>query len=262
MDDVMADPVLRAQYEGELSGYTAYSSPDMKLLWVTYTCRGGKVLNNALVHTTQTGEGEPGEENQWHAPVSRDQVLSRLEGFHPSLKKIVAMASEDGIKVHNLFKRPALTSFVRGVTAVLGDAAHVMLPTHGAGGGIAIESAASLEVLFSRVDGRNGAMVQQRLAVFDKLRIPRCNLTMLASNGGPEWRQIPGVVEEIRRFYSGPLPPAGLLQYNKPFREIFFCHDEFRAAEQALAQLNQAPSSSGLASAEAEHDRPGAAPTP
>lgn len=233
MDDVLAEPTLRSQYIDEFPGFIGWRDPDKDILWVSYTCRGGKVLNNAVVHTTKTGEGEEG---LWHTPASQDQVLATLENFHPSVKKMVTMASEDGIKVHHLHKKPVLASFVRGRTAVVGDAAHIMMPTHAAGGSIAIESAASLEALFGQVDAADDQAVKQRLRLFDKLRIPRCNLTMLASNAGPEWLHVPGVEEEIRRFYTGPLPPIGALPYSKPFREVLFYHDEYRAAEQALAE--------------------------
>ncbi|KAL2022938.1 hypothetical protein VTK56DRAFT_4153 [Thermocarpiscus australiensis] len=235
-DEVMAEPALRALYARELPGFTGWQDPDKRVSWITYTCRGGKVLNNAVLHDTQMGEGEEDGADLWHSPVSKAQVLETVENFHPSMKKIATMASEDGIKVHHLYKRKALTSFVRGRTAVVGDAAHVMVPTHAAGAGIAIESAASLDVLFRGVDGKDSGIIKQRLELFDKLRIPRCNLTMLASNAGPEWTKVPGFEEEVRKFYSGPLPPLGALPYTKVFREILFRHDEYRTAEMALAE--------------------------
>lgn len=45
----------------------------------------------------------------------------------------------------------------------MGDAAYVMKPTHAAGAGIVIESAASLEVLFCRVDSSDDQAMRQRL---------------------------------------------------------------------------------------------------
>ena len=232
MDDVMADPELRAQFDDRPPGFQSWRDPVKEILWVSYTCRGGKVLNNAVVHETQAGEGE---EDLWHSEVSKDKVLAMLENFHPTPKKIVQLANEDGIKVHHLFKRPPLSSFVRGRAVVVGDAAHVMMPTHAAGGAVAIETAASLEVLLRGVDGRDMATLGERLILFDKLRIPRCNLTMLASNAGPAWLAVPGVEEDVRKFYQGPLPPAGSLPWGHEFREVLFNHDAFRAAEDALA---------------------------
>ncbi|KAK4098495.1 FAD/NAD(P)-binding domain-containing protein [Parathielavia hyrcaniae] len=241
-DEVMAEPALRALYTRELPGFTAWHDPHNQVFWVSYTCRGGTILNNAVLHDTRVGEGEgdidadANSENLWHSPVSKSEVLAVVENFHPAMKTIVTMASEDGIKVHHAHKRPPLASFVRGRTAVVGDAAHVMLPTHAAGAGVAIESAASLEVLFRGVDGKDGVVMGQRMELFDRLRIPRCNLTMLASNGGPEWTKVPGFEQEVRRFYSGPLPPPCAMPYSKAFREVLFRHDEFHAAGQALAE--------------------------
>ncbi|KAK0634112.1 hypothetical protein B0T14DRAFT_467396 [Immersiella caudata] len=232
MDDVLADPDLAEQYNRP-PGFQSWTDPASEILWVSYTCRSGKVLNNAVVHPTQAGEGE---EDLWHSEAPKDKVLAMLENFHPTPKKIVHLANEDGIKVHHLFKRPALTSFVRGRTIVVGDAAHVMMPTHAAGGAIAIETAASLEVLFKGISCKDEVVLKKRLELFDKLRMPRCNLTMTASNAGPGWIAVPGVEEEVRRFYAGPLPPVGSVPWGSAFREFLFHHDEYRAAEEALVE--------------------------
>ncbi|KAK4183923.1 hypothetical protein QBC35DRAFT_417971, partial [Podospora australis] len=237
MDEVTADPVLRQTYSGP-AGFVAFGDKEMKVLWVTYMCRGGKVLNNAIVHDTRLHEENGGgsKDSIWHVPASTDQVLGLLDeyNFHPSVKSIVTMANEDGIKAHHLYKRPALESFIRGKTLVVGDAAHVMMPTHAAGGGIAIESAASLEVLFQGVRGSDEKTLKQRLEIWNSLRLPRCNLTMLASNAGPRWLHVPGVEEEVRKYYQGPLPPLGSKPYSKVFRDVLFKHDEYRTANEAL----------------------------
>ncbi len=243
MDDVLADPDLSQVYASQPSGFVSWRDPVKEILWVSYTCRGGRVLNNAVVHDTQAGEGE---DDLWHSEVSKENVLAMLDNFHPTPRKIVQLASEDGIKVHHLFKRNPMTSFVRGRTIIVGDAAHVMMPTHAAGGSIAVETAAALEVLFRDMshddttnpnDGSISENFQKRLEAFDRVRVPRCNLTLLASNAGPRWLDVPGVEDEIRRFYQGPLPPAGSLPWGRQFRETLFNHDAYRAAEEALAAL-------------------------
>lgn len=237
MDDVLADPALRALYDPAttLPGFKQFRDPANGVLWVTYTCRGQRVLNSAVVHPTQPGEAGDSDDDQWHSAAAPEQVLAMLGNFHETPRKIVGLANEDGIKVHRLFKRPALETFVRGRAVVVGDAAHVMLPTHAAGGAIAIESAAALEVLLRGVDGGDAEVMGRRLELFDKLRLPRCNLTMLASNAGPPWLAVPGVEEEVRKYYDGPLPPAGSLPWTAAFREALFHHDAYRAAEEMLA---------------------------
>ncbi|KAK4445338.1 3-hydroxybenzoate 6-hydroxylase [Podospora aff. communis PSN243] len=235
MEDVLADPDLAAQYTDRPPGFQSWTDPSNSILWVSYTCRSGKVLNNAVVHPTQPNQSDT---NPWHSEAPKSAVLAMLHNFHPSLQKIIHLATEDGIKVHHLFKRPALTSFVHGRALVVGDAAHVMMPTHAAGGAIAIETAATLETLFSGVNPKSDSTAfRKRLELFDRLRIPRCNTTMLASNAGPGWLSVPGVEDEVRRFYgSGPLPPVGSIPWGAAFREFLFHHDAYRAAEEALVE--------------------------
>ncbi|KAK5631755.1 hypothetical protein RRF57_007469 [Xylaria bambusicola] len=252
MDEVMADPELATQYRDELPGFLGWFDAQKHILWVTYTCRGGTVLNNAVVHDTAAPQNKEGAGNEkdisWHALAATDTVLATLSNFHPAARQIVSMASEDGIIEHRLFHRPPLESFVRGRTAVIGDTAHVMMPTHAAGAAIAIESASVLEVLFRDVESqsRNATggeeafdvekehIIKERLRLFDKLRIPRCNLTMIVSNAGPEGLHRPGLEQEIRRFYHGPLPPSDALPWSDEFREVLFHHDASLEAEQAL----------------------------
>ncbi|KAF2969252.1 hypothetical protein GQX73_g4373 [Xylaria multiplex] len=258
MDDVMADPELAEQYRNKLPGFLGWLDATTRTLWVNYTCRDGSVLNNAVVHDSggifssqgwsKDGRGHDEED----ISAAKETVLETLSNFHPAARRVVSIASEDGIKVHRHFKRPPLESFVRGRTAIIGDAAHVMLPTHAAGSAIAIESTSVLEVLFRDVEGRlNGSVdsdsgqgteidggrertIKKRLQLFDKLRIPRCNFTMLISNAGSDGLRAQGVEQEIRRFYSGPLPPKDALPWSSQFREVLFHYDAFKEAEQAL----------------------------
>ena len=180
--------------------------------------------------------------------MKKEEVLDVVKGFNKSLTSLIEMAynvssgdeqgiGEKGIKVHHLYKRPPLNSFVRGKAVIIGDAAHVMMPTHAAGGAVAIESAATMEVLFRNFPSDTcelGEFVKSRLKLFDQLRIPRCNLTMLASNAGPPWLKVPGVEEEIRKYYQGPLPGKNAVSWGKEFREFLFCYDAFERAEEAV----------------------------
>ncbi|EGZ78691.1 FAD/NAD(P)-binding domain-containing protein [Neurospora tetrasperma FGSC 2509] len=266
----LTNPSLRPHFlphsqGGPLPGFLSWHDPIKDVLWVSYPCRGGRVLNNAIVHDTPPQpSGEAGESSPpgrgWSTAVGKEEVLKVLSGFHGAVRALVDLAygeegeekegeengrgtGEKGIKVHHLFKRPALNSFVRGKAVVIGDAAHVMMPTHAAGGAIAIESAATMEVLFRDFPSDPPQLeefVKRRLQLFDQLRIPRCNLTMLASNAGPKWLNVEGVEEEARRYYKGPLPHKDTLPWTKEFREVLFCYDAFEAAEEEVRKEEEA----------------------
>ncbi|KAH9900441.1 FAD/NAD(P)-binding domain-containing protein [Xylariomycetidae sp. FL2044] len=281
-DVTRADPVLAAQFaDDQLPGFLAWADARKDVFWASYTCRHNTVLNNAVVHDSSIGisddenedddEEEDGNDvksskkknnnnsNPWNRPASKRRVLETLENFHPAARKIVSLASEDGIKVHRLFARPPLASFVRGRAVIVGDAAHAMMPTHAAGGAMAIETAGVLEVVLFTVSGVNGVLlgttsttsttttdnnttttttmgIDERLRIFDRLRVPRCNLAMLASNAGPAWLDVPGLEEEIRRFYKGPLPGRGERPWGDEFREVLFGYDGVGEAEKAMRE--------------------------
>lgn len=236
MDKVAAKPDLAAIFGRGPPGFMGWIDRDGDVLCITYRCRGGKLLNVAVAHKTRPRPHGEGGEGKWNSPASKAEVLDTLKNFHRSLQKLVGMADEDGIQSHHLYTRPPLESFVRGRAVMVGDAAHVMKPTHAAGAGIAIESAATLEVLFRGFNAAKDApAMRRRLELFDELRIPRCNLTMLASNAARGCFPAPGKEEKtLRRFYSGPLLPPSTSPYSKACRKLLFDHDEFRAAEDLL----------------------------
>ncbi|KAJ2981332.1 hypothetical protein NUW58_g6716 [Xylaria curta] len=173
MEDVMSDPELAVPFREQHKGFIGWTDAAKGILWISYTCRGGTLLSNAVVHNTEeqgpshssssgtdglSGHGAQGqqatdrqddaENTPWHTPVTKEAATETCSNFHPALRRIISLASEDGIRVHKLFKRPPLESFVRGRTVIIGDAAHVMMPTHAAGCSTAIESAGVLEGLF------------------------------------------------------------------------------------------------------------------
>ncbi|KAI0455673.1 FAD/NAD(P)-binding domain-containing protein [Xylaria acuta] len=270
-DWLVSRPEIKEAFSGPFEGFIGWSDPTKQVFWVAYACSGGAVLSNAVVHDTEdhipsqfssddknsssdhsaeserteSGKDNEAENTSWHTPATKEAVLKTCSNFHPSIRQLVSLASDDGIRVHRLFKRPPLETFVSGRTAVIGDAAHVMMPTHAAGCAMAIESAGVLEVLFKGLEGhlnssanwdsnRRELVIRERLELFDKLRIPRCNLAMLLSNAGPEGLRLPGVEQEIRRFYQGPLPSKEKVPWSAEFREVLFNYNAFEEAPQAL----------------------------
>ena len=76
----------------------------------------------------------------WVTPRSRAELLDSFTGWgHDALKLLSCIESPSAWSIHAI--DPPLGSYSRGQVAILGDAAHGMLPHLGAGAGQGIEDA-------------------------------------------------------------------------------------------------------------------------
>jgi len=107
--------------------------------FVRYLIRNRTLLNGVAFATTDrwTEEG-------WSIRSSREELLEQFEGWHEDILGIFRNAPEDGIFKWALFDRDPLPRWTEGRVALLGDAAHPMLPFLGLGAAMALEDSALL----------------------------------------------------------------------------------------------------------------------
>lgn len=228
-DKVLAHPDAGQLYKGHAPGFTTFYKTEPGrpgLLLNTYPCRGGELLYAALVHPTKPKE--KGLEG-WDSPADYQDVISDAQGFHPAVQAICQDASD--VKVYTQMSRDPIENFSRGKAILIGDAGHLMLPTHGQGASMALEDAIALEVLFQGVG--NNEHVQARAALFDKLRLPRVGAVQTMSNKsmGPGEKMI----TEVKKYYDGPLPGPRAKTFSSEFNDFFFLYDVGQEARKMLA---------------------------
>lgn len=128
---------------------TVWLAPRMHL--VTYPLRGGEALNAVcVVEGTQ-----PGDPRDWDAAASQAQLEAALGPVCSAVRECIAAMPSWRLWVLN--GRAPVTSadaLARGCIALLGDAAHPMLPYLAQGAGMAIEDARELQRAFTMVDQR------------------------------------------------------------------------------------------------------------
>lgn len=121
----------------------------------------------------------------WYASVRSDRTfagphLPHLQGYfgswHRSVREVLDRIDEDAILHHGLFETPKLPSFVKGGTALVGDAAHAMAPFLGRGACEAIVDGATL----GRCVGQASSL-EAGLAAYDKARRKRTQRLVLSS---------------------------------------------------------------------------------
>ncbi|MFH8716839.1 NAD(P)H-dependent oxidoreductase (plasmid) [Streptomyces zaomyceticus] len=107
---------------------------------------------------------------------ARAALLDAMDGWHPPVVDLVREAVAEDVLVTDIHDRDPVDGWVDGRVALLGDAAHPMVPALGQGANMALEDALVLaEALAS------AAEVPDALADYARERAPRTGAVVLAS---------------------------------------------------------------------------------
>jgi len=122
---------------------------------VHYPLRAGAIVNIvALVEDDWRGEERGRDGAQfWDQRGDRSFLLDRFKDWAPEALELLS-APQNWLR-WPMFDRPPLESFARGRTALLGDAAHPMLPYLAQGAAQAIEDSAALSLAFLEYGARD-----------------------------------------------------------------------------------------------------------
>ncbi|KAK4496710.1 hypothetical protein PRZ48_012693 [Zasmidium cellare] len=116
-------------------------------------------------------------EDGWNISTTPENLIATFPGLDPRVHKLFAHA--DDIKMWRLYVHEPYPYWVRGRCALLGDAAHPMLPDQSQGACQAIEDAGALGIIFS--DQYDHLSVTQRLQLYEDERKPRATRVQEAS---------------------------------------------------------------------------------
>lgn len=137
-----------------------------------YPVSGGKSLNFVAF-----AERAGWEEEGWNIPASKAELRAEFADWHPHVTRIIEAAPQDKLFKWALCARSPLMRWVRGRAAVLGDAAHPLLPYLGQGAVMAIEDAVVLGRAFAESED-----LAQALARYEAARVGRARLVVERSS--------------------------------------------------------------------------------
>ncbi|KAF9454477.1 FAD/NAD(P)-binding domain-containing protein [Macrolepiota fuliginosa MF-IS2] len=138
---------------------------------IAYPISRGKLINFVAFISRHDKENSKFS-GPWVTPTEREEMASTFKRWEPEVQALIDCVNQPlRWAIHTV--RP-LSTFVHGRVAVIGDAAHSMVPTQGSGAGQAIEDAFILATVLGnpRTDG-SSASIQRALKVFDIVRRPR-----------------------------------------------------------------------------------------
>ena len=157
--------------------------------FVHYPVSGGRLVNVVAMAPARDWRTE-----SWSAEGSVADLLREFEGWDARVTQLIAAATDT--KRWALYDREPLGRWVNGRLALLGDAAHAMLPFFGQGAAQAVEDA---EVLGACLAGVGPDAVPEALKRYESIRLPRASKVQLMSRGREVQNHLPDGVEQERR---------------------------------------------------------------
>lgn len=142
--------------------------------FVTYPVRGEQLVN--VVILTRSAQWA---EESWSAKGDIAELRMHFAGWCPYVERALDGIDESQLYRWGLFVRRPLESWIRGRVALLGDAAHPMLPYLGQGASSTIEDAIVLGRAFACE-----ADPAEALALYQASRIKRASFLQAESNLG------------------------------------------------------------------------------
>lgn len=167
---------------------SAYVDMGPRLSFVYYYVSGGKRLNWLALGQTNDRKRE-----SWSQTASKAEIITAFDGWYERPKRLIE--ASDQTFVTALYDRTPLDRWVDGRIAIMGDAAHAMLPYHAQG---AVQSLEDAWVLARSLE-QSQADPTTALQRFQSLRRDRANLMVQQSRNAERWYHLDNPEEVAAR---------------------------------------------------------------
>ncbi|OJT05234.1 3-hydroxybenzoate 6-hydroxylase 1 [Trametes pubescens] len=201
-----AEPTGDAAYRAIIPSHLLLNDPDLKGFvdipemtgWMgpgrhimAYSIRAKKEFNIVLIHP------DNGSVESWNAEGSADRMRADFADFEPRVRKLLSFV--DSTLKWRLMDRQPLKTWIHPSSKVvlLGDACHPMLPYRAQGAAMAIEDAAVLGNLLSRLT--DPAQLKTLIQAYEDLRLPRTAETQRQSRLNQKIFHLPDGPEQEKR---------------------------------------------------------------
>jgi salicylate hydroxylase len=157
--------------------------------FVHYPIRGGQLVNVVAIVPAGAWRNE-----SWTADGEISDLIAEFEGWDDRLQQLIISASST--KRWAMYDRDPLERWTVGRIALLGDAAHAMLPFFAQGAAQAIEDAVVLAGCLKNADRSS---VSHALERYDAIRRPRASQVQAMSRGREVQNHLPDGPEQQQR---------------------------------------------------------------
>ena len=167
---------------------SAYVDMGPRLSFVYYYVSGGAQLNWIAL-----GQSEDKKRESWSQTASKAEVIAAFDGWYARPRQLIEATQQPFVTA--LYDRDPLDTWVAGRIALMGDAAHAMLPYHAQGAVQSIEDAWVL----ARTLSLGGPDVDAALQRYQTLRLDRANKLVQQSRNAERWYHVEDADEVASR---------------------------------------------------------------
>lgn len=165
-------PAARLAGLPNLQAFTKWWGPTPESQIVTFPLNAGKDI---FIFATTAQESWHLE--SWTTQGSVQELRDSYAGYHPDARALLGACDE--VLKTALYERDPMPAWVKGHMAVLGDAAHPMMPFMAQGAGMAIEDGVVLACSMRKV--QQAAEIPEALRGYESLRKERASKIQLGS---------------------------------------------------------------------------------
>ena len=177
---------------------------------VIYYVSGGRKINWICMGSSPSARAE-----SWSATASTEEILGVYRGWNKEVTELVRISPTPFVTA--LYDRAPLKRWVNGRIALMGDAAHAMLPYHAQG---AVQSMEDAWVLARLLDLDGGRDVEATLRRYEELRMERANRVQAGSRAAEQRLHLRDPEEVEQR-------NARFRKYDKEFKGGFMPQQEW-----------------------------------
>lgn len=188
-----------------------YTSPRVQL-WmgpnahlVAYPISGGRQIN--VVAIVSGSWNQPG----WSAPGESSEIQNAFTASKWPGPARMMISAVDEWRKWALFTVPESGEWSEGAIALLGDAAHAMLPFAAQGAGMAIEDAAVLAKCLGESGGESAAGIAAALKHYGRLRSARVRRVQRAARRNGTVYHLSGAAALARDLFIRSMGPKRML---------------------------------------------------
>ena len=190
-------PAERVAGVPNLGAFTKWWGPNPQSQIVTFPLNRGR---DVFIFATTPQDSWQLE--SWTAPGSVDELREQYVAYHPEARALLDAC--DTVLKTALYERDPMPAWAQGRMALLGDAAHPMLPFMAQGAGMAIEDAVVLARHLEGVAMDDAAAALKR---YEQARIERASQVQLGSRGN-NWLREGGNADWVYGYDAWAVPMA------------------------------------------------------